>query len=83
VRIKRRAREELAQFPRIDQEEIDAELWRLSTDPRTAGLELRGTLRGTWRMQVGAYRVLYKILGDDVIVESIRRRDIAYPRTRK
>jgi mRNA-degrading endonuclease RelE of RelBE toxin-antitoxin system len=59
---------------------LDAAFLRLATDPEAAGVELRGRLRGTWRLREGGYRVLYKIRngGSLVVVESIRPRRDAY-----
>jgi mRNA-degrading endonuclease RelE of RelBE toxin-antitoxin system len=50
-------------------------------DPEAAGVELVGTLRGTWRMREGGYRVLYKVRdgGRLVVIESIRLRKKGYP----
>jgi mRNA-degrading endonuclease RelE of RelBE toxin-antitoxin system len=49
-------------------------------DPEAAGVELRGKLRGTWRLREGSYRILYKIRegGSLVVIESIRLRPDAY-----
>jgi mRNA-degrading endonuclease RelE of RelBE toxin-antitoxin system len=52
-------------------------------DPRAAGVELRGRLKGTWRARAGGYRILYKVRGDGIVVESIRKRGEAYTRRRR
>jgi mRNA-degrading endonuclease RelE of RelBE toxin-antitoxin system len=59
---------------------LDAAFLGLAADPAAAGVELRGKLRGTWRLREGGYRVLYKIRdgGRLVVIESIRRRPDAY-----
>jgi mRNA-degrading endonuclease RelE of RelBE toxin-antitoxin system len=46
-----------------------------------AGDQLRGNLRGKWRLKTGRIRILYRILEDGglVIVDGIVYRDQAYP----
>jgi mRNA-degrading endonuclease RelE of RelBE toxin-antitoxin system len=81
----RRAEELFRSLSPGAQETLDRAFLRLRIDPKAAGVELEGTMRGTWRMREGAYRVLYKIRdgGSTVVVESIRHRGTAYPRRRK
>lgn len=53
---------------------IDA---RLSTHPESYGKPLRGTLSGYWKLRVGDYRVVYKVVRHEVwIFAIIDRRDI-------
>lgn len=41
----------------------------LAQQPRPAGAQLlSGSTSPTWRMRVGDYRILYEILGDELIV---------------
>lgn len=78
--LSRRADELFRSLPSGAQEALDAAFLRLRAHPEGAGSELRGRLRGTWRMREGEYRVLYKIRdsGRLVVVESIRLRYRAY-----
>lgn len=78
--LSRRADELFRSLPPGAQEALDSAFLRLRTDPEAAGRELRGRLKGTWRMREGEYRVLYKIRdnGHLVVIESIRPRYRAY-----
>jgi mRNA-degrading endonuclease RelE of RelBE toxin-antitoxin system len=46
-----------------------------------AGTQLRGNLRGRWKLKVGRVRILYRIRenGALVIVDAVVYRDQAYP----
>lgn len=64
---------------------------KLTTAPETFGQPLRGPLRGYWRLRVDAYRVIYRVERQRLIVVVIKagmRRDEqiyleALPRLRK
>ena len=83
--FKRRAEEQFKALPDSARDDLDRALLRLKADPETAGIELLGRLRGTWRLREGGYRVLYKIAdgGKTVVVVSIRIRPQAYQRRRR
>lgn len=50
---------------------------RLSEHPERYGRPLSGTLRGYWKLRVGDYRVVFRIVGREVRVFAIRhRRDV-------
>lgn len=50
---------------------------RLSTAPHQYGEPLRKTLKGYWKLRVGDYRVVYKIVESEVwILGIIHRKDI-------
>ncbi len=49
----------------------------LGSDPRS-GEALHGEFDGFFKLRVGEYRVVYAMLGDDVLVLRIRRRSKAY-----
>jgi len=50
---------------------------RLSTAPHQYGEPLRKTLKGYWKLRVGDYRVVYKIVEGEVwILGIIHRRDV-------
>lgn len=85
LRLTRRAEEVFRSLSPSAQQTLDAALLRLTIDPEAAGCELLGTLRGTWRMREGGYRVLYKIKdgGHLVVVQSIRLRRQGYPKGRR
>ena len=50
---------------------------RLATAPHQYGEPLRKTLRGYWKLRVGDYRIVYKIVENEVwIFGIIHRRDV-------
>jgi mRNA interferase RelE/StbE len=50
---------------------------RLSTAPHQYGEPLRKTLKGYWKLRVGDYRVVYKVVGNEVwILAIISRKDV-------
>jgi len=57
---------------------IDA---RLVTAPERYGVPLTGSLRGYWKLRVGDYRVVFKIIGSaDVLILAILHRKHVYER---
>ncbi len=49
----------------------------LGTDPRS-GEALRGEFEGLFKLRVGEYRVVYALVGLDVLVLRVRHRSQAY-----
>jgi mRNA interferase RelE/StbE len=50
---------------------------RLTTEPGRYGEPLRGTLKGYWKLRVGDYRVVFKVVKDEVwILGVIHRREV-------
>lgn len=50
---------------------------RLTTAPHQYGEPLRKTLRGYWKLRIGDYRAVYKIVENEVwILGIIHRRDV-------
>lgn len=50
---------------------------RLTTEPQRYGEPLRRTLKGYWKLRVGDYRVVFKVVRDEVwIYGVIHRRDV-------
>lgn len=78
VRIKRSAAKELARIPKQDRTRIVDAIDRLAQWPHT-GAPLKGQHRGLRRVRVGAYRVIYEVLDEVLIVLVVRvahRRDV-------
>lgn len=51
---------------------------KLSRDPESYGSPLRGNYRGYWKLRVSDYRVIYRIIKDEILVMVIKvgiRRD--------
>ena len=51
---------------------------RLTTEPEKYGRPLKGTLKGYWKLRVGDYRVVYKIVESDVLILGILHRKEIY-----
>ena len=51
---------------------------RLGEAPEQHGAPLKGTLKGYWKLRVGDYRVVYKIVGSEVRIFGIRHRRRIY-----
>ncbi len=47
---------------------------RLTTEPERYGEPLRGTLRGYWRLRVGDYRIVFKVVKNEVWIFGIIHR---------
>lgn len=78
VEILRTAQKQLAQLDRQAQSRIIESIRQLGIDPRPSGCKkLSG--RSGWRIRIGAYRVLYEIHDDRLIVLVVaagHRRDV-------
>lgn len=51
---------------------------RLTSAPHQYGEPLRKTLRGYWKLRVGDYRVVFKIVGEEVWILGIMDRKEVY-----
>lgn len=81
VQLERRAEREMRNLPRNVISCIDATFQQLENNPRPPGVvKLSGQTGDSWRIRVGAYRILYQI--DDknyrVKVYRIKHRGRAY-----
>jgi len=56
---------------------------RLATAPHLYGEPLRKTLRGYWKLRVGDYRVVFKIVGEEVWILGIIHRKKVYEEIKK
>jgi mRNA interferase RelE/StbE len=56
---------------------------RLTTAPHLYGEPLRKTLRGYWKLRVGDYRVVFKIVSEEVWVLGIIHRKKVYEEIKK
>ena len=71
--------EDLPQIPRNIQLRIARALeGRLAVAPEQHGMPLRATLKGYWKLRVGDYRVVYKIVGTEVWILGILHRKQVY-----
>ena len=51
---------------------------RLTARPELFGRPLRGSLKGYWKLRVGGYRIVFKLLGDKILVLAIVDRKTVY-----
>ena len=51
---------------------------RLAIEPQRYGKPLRKTLRGYWKLRVGDYRIVFKIVGNEVLILGIIHRKKVY-----
>ncbi|MBU1181664.1 MAG: type II toxin-antitoxin system RelE/ParE family toxin [Proteobacteria bacterium] len=51
---------------------------RLQTAPHDYGKPLRKSLKGYWKLRVGDYRVVFKVIGPEVWILGIRHRKSVY-----
>ena len=56
---------------------------RLSTHPEIYGKPLQRTLKGYWRLRVGDYRVVFKILEQKILILGILHRKDIYKKIQK
>lgn len=84
IQIKRSAAKELARIPRPERTRLVAAIDELSENP-FLGESLKGKLYGLRRARVGAYRVIYEILDNELVVLVVRvsHRQSAYRGKRK
>jgi len=69
-------------LPRIDRRTKDrirkAIEERLQTAPHEYGLPLRKSLKGYWKLRVGDYRVVFKVVRNEVWILGIMHRKFVY-----
>ena len=53
---------------------------RLTTEPQRYGEPLRRTLKGYWKLRVGDYRVVFKVVENEVWIYGISHRRAVYDR---
>ena len=71
--------EDLQKIPRNVQSRLARAIEaRLTTEPARYGAPLRGTLRAYWKLRVGDYRIVYKIVGQEVWILCIFHRKEVY-----
>jgi mRNA interferase RelE/StbE len=56
---------------------------RLSIAPHQYGEPLRKTLKGYWKLRVGDYRVVFKVVGNEVRISAIISRKDVYTKVSK
>jgi len=51
---------------------------RLTISPERYGSPLKGSLKGYWKLRAGDYRVVFKIVGEEVRILAILHRKAVY-----
>lgn len=78
IRYKSSVSRDLKQIEPADRERILSQIRDvLAPNPR-GGEQLRGEFEGLYKLRVGDYRVIYALVGDDVLVLRVRLRASAY-----
>ena len=73
VQLERRAEREIRDLPQHVISRIDVILQELKSNPRPPGVvKLSGQMGNSWRIRVGAYRMLYRIDDEDYCVKVYR-----------
>ncbi len=71
--------EQLAGLPNVVLARLANIVRRLQNWPNVSGAKpLRGDLAGHYRIRTGDYRVQFRVVGDEVIIERIGHRDGFY-----
>ncbi|MFQ5612391.1 MAG: type II toxin-antitoxin system RelE/ParE family toxin [Anaerolineae bacterium] len=77
IEVERRAQRELTRLPKQDQSRVVTAIEALTENPRPPGcLPVRVAPKGTYRIRVGDYRVIYVVLDTDrvIVIARIARR---------
>ena len=73
IRVGKRIRKAMRRFPRQDQARIVAVLRALADKPRPAGCQpAKMAERGSYRLCVGDYRIIYVVLDDERVITVAR-----------
>jgi mRNA-degrading endonuclease RelE of RelBE toxin-antitoxin system len=79
VTYERDAVEQLAELPNVVLARMENIVTRLQNWPAVSGAKpLRGDLAGHYRIRTGDYRIQFRVVGDEVIIERIGHRDGFY-----
>ena len=79
VTYEREAVEQLAGLPNVVLARLANIVRRLQNWPDVSGAKpLRGELAGHYRIRTGDYRVQFRVVGDEVLIERIGHRDGFY-----
>lgn len=79
VLITKTARKDIEALPLLVQVRIENAILKLASYPEVAGIKaLKGGLKGSLRIRVGAYRVLFEVAMDSVKVTAVDNRKDVY-----
>ena len=77
VEIARRAIKALATSPRKEQQRVRAAIDLLAANPRPPGCVAMAGEAGVYRVRVGAYRIVYEVFDDRLVVHVVRMVTVA------
>lgn len=73
LEIERQAGKELARLPRPVQQRISKAINDLADNPRPSGcMPVKNAPKGTYRIRIGDYRVVYLVLDDRMVIVVVR-----------
>ena len=73
IRIEHRSEKELRALPSKILKRVDNAIAKLSLNPRPRGaVKLKGLAEEGWRIRVGDYRILYRIIDEEHVIEIYR-----------
>ena len=79
VTYEREAVEQLSELPNVVLSRLENIVRRLENWPAVSGAKpLRGDLAGHYRIRTGDYRIQFRVVKDEVIIERIGHRDGFY-----
>lgn len=82
VEVERRAQKALAGLPKEDRARVVAAIDELAVNPRPVGCyPVRAAPKGTFRIRVGDYRVIYVVVQDErviIVARMVRRTESTY-----
>jgi mRNA interferase RelE/StbE len=56
---------------------------RLAVQPEAYGKPLQRSLKGYWKLRVGDFRVVFKIIGDEILILAVMHRKNIYSKAKK
>ena len=56
---------------------------RLAVQPEAYGKPLQRTLKGYWKLRVGDFRVVFKTIGDEILILAVMHRKNIYSKVKK
>jgi len=71
--------DDLPNIPANMQERLSRSIkTRLTSAPERYGAPLRGSLRGYWKLRVGDYRAVFRVVGSEVWILAVLHRSKVY-----
>lgn len=68
IRIMPAAQKEIDRLPQRARERVEAAIVSLADNPRPVGSKKLRTLKDTYRVRVGNYRIIYQVFDDELVI---------------